>query len=407
MSLAAALEMAVGLVFLYVLLSLIATWINEGIAAVFQLRAKALENAIENLIKDPKLLTGDYVKKRKKELEGKTKTYETFIGKFYGHPIIKVLGKEEAVRKDKFIDSFVERKRGPSYIASDTFASVALSIMLDEAQKKIEIERYRNRGDGNHKENGCSKTTVDDYTQKTGEELAALIAKIPYENAREALLTFYKNGATTGEKLRAEVEKWFDQEMDRLSGWYKRRAQLFALIIGVVLALALNADTLLVADALYRDPKLRTGVMEYMARSAELYEPHGVDAVAAAEPGGGEPTSTPPEEGQAVDIPVDDIRKALVELDYPMGWTTNAPRSMLMKERAESAGQPGWTGVARGWAGKTLGWLITALAVSMGAPFWFDLLGKLVNLRSSGVISTKEEKPREESGRQQEEIQAK
>ncbi len=312
MSLSAALETAIGLVFLYLLLSLIATWINEGIAAVFQLRAKALEKAIENLIKDPRLLTGDYVKKRKKELEGKAKTYETFIGKFYGHPIIKVLGKEEAVRKDKFIDSFVERKRGPSYIASDTFASVALSIMLDEAQKKIEIERYRNREDGGHEENECSKTTVDDYTQKTGEELAALIAKVPYKDAREALLTFYKNGATTGEKLRAEVGKWFDQEMDRLSGWYKRRAQLFAFIIGVVLALILNADTLLVADALYRDPKLRSSVMEYMARSAELYEPLGVDAAAAAEPGGGEPTSTPPKEDQAVNIPVDDIRKALV-----------------------------------------------------------------------------------------------
>jgi hypothetical protein len=398
MSLSAALETAIGLVFLYLLLSLIATWINEGIAATFQLRAKALEKAIENLIKDPKLLTRTYMQKRKEELKGKARTYETFVGKFYGNPIIKVLGKEKAVRKGEFTDRFVRRKRGPSYIASDIFASVAFSIMLDEAQKKIEIERHRKQGDGDLNEGEDSNTGVADYTTITGEELVELISKIPYADAREALLSFYKNGATTGEKLRAELGKWFDKEMERLSGWYKRRAQLFAFIIGVVLALALNADTLLVADALYRDPKLRSSVMEYVERNAALYEPPRIEGAADPELCGDEPSTTPSEEDQDVDIPVDEIRKTLEDLDYPIGWTTFAPRSILMRERAESADQPGWTGVARGWAGKALGWFITALAVSMGAPFWFDLLGKLVNLRSSGVIPTKEEKQDETLG---------
>ena len=40
----------------------------------------------------------------------------------------------------------------------------------------------------------------------------------------------------------------------------------------------------------------------------------------------------------------------------------------------------------RGWnlAAMLLGWFIMGLVCSLGAPFWFDLLGKLVKMRGSG-----------------------
>jgi hypothetical protein len=42
---------------------------------------------------------------------------------------------------------------------------------------------------------------------------------------------------------------------------------------------------------------------------------------------------------------------------------------------------------------KLIGWLITAGATVLGAPFWFDTLKKLVNIRGTGVNPA--EKPAE------------
>jgi hypothetical protein len=36
------------------------------------------------------------------------------------------------------------------------------------------------------------------------------------------------------------------------------------------------------------------------------------------------------------------------------------------------------------WLTKVLGWFVTGLALSLGAPFWFDLLGKFMNIRGAG-----------------------
>ena len=74
-----------------------------------------------------------------------------------------------------------------------------------------------------------------------------------------------------------------------------------------------------------------------------------------------------------------------------MGWqpeleklNKNLPQNLL-----------GWGYIA---AVKIVGILLTTIAVSLGAPFWFDMLNKLVNLRSTGVKPKKsEDKEKEEA----------
>jgi hypothetical protein len=39
------------------------------------------------------------------------------------------------------------------------------------------------------------------------------------------------------------IENWFNGTMDRVSGWYKRKIQIFVWGIGLVLAVMFNADT--------------------------------------------------------------------------------------------------------------------------------------------------------------------
>jgi hypothetical protein len=341
MSISAILEVAIGLVFLYLSLSLIGTWINEWIAGLLKLRGEALKQAIRNLLKDPPACLKDPEQYLQDHPE-----YKCLVDKFYDHPVIKVLGKEK-VDKNTGSTTVV---REPGYIPPPTFATVALDVLLKE--------------------------TDPDWASKTGNELKALIETVPHPETREALLTFWEAGARDVQSLSKDVETWFNSTMDRLSGWYKRRAQRWSFIIGLVLAIGLNIDSVIVVQTLWREPELRASVTAYV-------EQHGDEFA--------------PPEGKVV-IPVDDIRGALASLELPVGWTTYAPRTKDMVraaetaktkengQKAETAGQSEVLAVFAGWSLKGIGWLITALAVSQGAPFWFDVLNKVVNMRASGVV---------------------
>jgi hypothetical protein len=150
--------------------------------------------------------------------------------------------------------------------------------------------------------------------------------------------------------FRVSIEKWFDDAMDRVSGWYKRKAQLIILGLAVVICFALNVDTFAIANGLYRDTALRTSLV--VAAEAQAQQPI---------PGEAEP-----------ELDVSELSGELSELGLPIGWS------------AQDGDARGVPSDFVGWIVKLLGVLFTALAVALGAPFWFELLNRLVNLRSTG-----------------------
>ena len=313
-------------------LSLIGTWINEWIAYVLNLRGVALKQAIRNLLKDPPACLKD-PERYSQDNPG----YKCLVDRFYDHPVVKALGKEKIDENT----GFTTVVREPGYIPPRTFAMVALDVLFKERDP--------------------------DWASKTQNELKGLIETVPNPETREALLTFWEAGARDVQSLGKDVEIWFNSTMDRLSGWYKRRAQRQSLIIGLVLAIGLNVDSVVVAETLWREPELRASVTAYVEQQSDKFAPP---------------------EGEEV-IPVDDIRGALASLELPVGWTTYAPRTKDMvpaTRPAETAGQNRVLAVFAGWSLKGIGWLITALAVSQGAPFWFEVLNKVVNVRASGVV---------------------
>jgi hypothetical protein len=177
--------------------------------------------------------------------------------------------------------------------------------------------------------------------------------------------------------LRTQVEQWFDHEMDRIAGVYKRVSQYMMLILGVVLALALNVDSVRVARTLWETPALRTAVADQAAQA--------VTQPAAAQPNGGKP---PPAAGSAAPTagattpaadstkPVPDASKAVSQVSssyqaleatqIPFGWDTR--KALRQQVSFMTVG----------------GWAFTAAAVGLGAPFWFALLQSLVNVRAAG-----------------------
>ena len=265
-------DVAIGLVFFYVTLSLVCSSIQEILAAVFGLRARNLRRGIVNLIGNEYALA------------------------LYGHPLIKGLRKPG---------------RLPSYLKPEIFATALLEVV---AQAK------------------AGKPAFD----LSAKELREMIARIdPYNPTRGLLLGLMDAADSRVGKLKRRVAEWFDAAMERVGGWYKRQVTWFLLAVATVVTLAVNADTLRIAEQLWRDAALRGAV----AAAAE--------AAVAAE-----------------DLSRLDER---AELDtFPLGYADGFP------------------GVAGITARMIVGWLLTIAAISLGAPFWFDLLGRIARLRTAG-----------------------
>lgn len=141
--------------------------------------------------------------------------------------------------------------------------------------------------------------------------------------------------------------------MDRLEGLYKRWAQTILFVVGLTLAVVSNASAYGVATQMWSDPVTRAAVTEAAAGVAAGEAPAGPDTLR--------------EVAEEVD--------QLDETGLPVGWEG---ADSVWSAIDSIPDQPG------GWLGSLLGWLATAFLVMLGAPFWFDLLTKLVALRGTG-----------------------
>src|SRR5271157_2039379 len=188
------------------------------------------------------------------------------------------------------------------------------------------------------------------------------------------------------------METWFNDAMDRLSGTYKRQVQLTAFLVGFILALVLNVDSIYVASSLWREPTLRQAIIA----SASSYSNQN-----QAAPGAVPPSSSAVTAMQSIPL----LQQQLQVLNIPFGWNTapfntgGKPCSLVPFVANTAWGIPSRTsqglpickGISNlpvdvtGWLGKLLGFVITAAATAQGAPFWFDLLKKMINVRSSGT----------------------
>ena len=190
--------------------------------------------------------------------------------------------------------------------------------------------------------------------------------------------------ATDTEALGTEVAKWFDQSMDRVAGWYKRKTQLVLLAIGVVIVVWANANVIRYASALSVSSSAREIVVaaaelivnpsaspETSASPAASTSPAASAGAASAEPA---PSGSP-----TVGLTTDQALADLTQLGFAIGWDPSAPPGDSRHVPARLEEVPAALGA------NLLGWLFTIAAVSMGAPFWFDALKNLVNLRGAGA----------------------
>jgi hypothetical protein len=209
------------------------------------------------------------------------------------------------------------------------------------------------------------------------------IAALPKGDLRQTLLVFLQDAEGDLDKFRAHVERWFDDAMDRVGGIYRRLTQYVMLSLGVILAVSFNIDTIYLVQKLTHDQNLRDSLATTAENAAKQSTPTS---------GSGSPFDQLKAQSAVLD-----------SLGLPIGWDfgCDGPQSWLQRhvtcaqpDRPAEGPQVAPPARTQSFALGLLGWIITAIAVSLGAPFWFDLLQNIVSLRAAGTKPNRADDPR-------------
>jgi hypothetical protein len=316
-----ALDVFIGLAFLYFLLSIVASSINEAIASILGLRAKTLEKGI-------------------RELLGSREAAD----QFYSDIRVKALSRST-------LFSFLRGDK-PSYIPSRVFALALLDTVAPALAAPPGDEAAPGKGLV-----GPSGAAAPKYNLlEAAEKFAATVSN---DSVRTMLRDALAEAGTKGEKVSVSLEHQFDEAMQRVSGWYKRLTQLILFAIAIALVAGMNADSFTIGQRLWKDDILRNAVVSQA--SATVTSGHAACAGTASQTA-----------AQTAAKCVDQVK----QLNIPLGWSkATAPKTV----------QSG--------LGKGLGLLLTAFAILLGAPFWFDTLSKLAQLRGTGRASANPSTP--------------
>lgn len=292
------LDVIIGLVFVYLLLAILCTAANEWVAAMTRRRGEMLRKGIRQLLENQPSHGQD--------------DKEAFLREFYKHPLIT---------------SIMHDEKHPTYLSPRTFAAVVTDLLTPAKPGQI----------------------VFDDLEAGGKEL-------PDGQVKRSVLALIQRSNRQLEMAQNSIEGWFNDAMDRVSGWYKRRTQIWTLIIALALTLVANADTIHIARQLWTDPVLRAAVVEEAKVRAQKPRPT-ISVEYKDEDDPTNPTVTRNEGNQLSDKERDLLGQLL-------GWHDPIRDSLRPQV--------------------LLGWLLTVLALSLGAPFWFDLLNKFMNVRFAG-----------------------
>ena len=233
------------------------------------------------------------------------------------------------------------RRSLPSYISSRSFAEAVADLVIPDKSGRTNMAEIQE--------------AIGRLPDPLGTSLGSL--------AKAA------NGDMT--RFRDSVEHWYDDHMDRVSGWYKRRTTWITFGVGLILILLLNINAITIGRALYSDSAARTAVSTLAAKSAPCpssQDPKNQDQQNCLE---------------RLEHQVSDAAQA----GLPLGWGI-VPACAQPKAACSLWERYGITPPGDGSPWQVilflLGFLATIVALAPGAQFWFGLVVKLNSLRSTG-----------------------
>ena len=276
------LDMALGLILVFLTVSMVVSAVQEVCSSILRVRAAALERGLARFLTDP------------------SGTTTALLDEIKSHPLITTLGSKSVFPG---VSSFA------SYIPPEAFSNAVISVASKALPATATAADIMN----------AVKTWADGHNT------------IPFAQGVSDLVVTAETDVDT---LRQTLETWFNGAMDRIGGVYKRESQIMSIAFGLLVAAALNINAFHIVQQLQANETLRLQI-----------------AAAATKFGG---AANPP-----------DLKLAITSIWDLIGWTHPV-------------------NIAEGVKAGVLGWIVTGLASALGAPFWFDLLKQVVNVRGTG-----------------------
>ncbi len=496
-----AIDVSIGLILIFLLYSLLATTIQEMLSSVFAFRARVLSKGVERMLNDePSTLheTFEHSFSRWRKFFSwimslffytKSTGRCTLADRFYAVPLIKYQGASKLFRK-------------PSYITAGNFSRTLMQILLDCGQGSTDTEKIKDAISSNgvispEKFNSkvndfaeqrkisikdfsesdvielfnstpvlaANKKLLDHFKKSMAEINKAVSHETCYaefckqireyqksnllieEETRKQLQTFYDQSKGDLDKFQYYLEDWFNNTMERVSGWYKKRTQVRLFIWGLILAMAFNIDTFQIVNHLSHDENAReagVGLAGTLKNDLQEQQQQRADTGKSLNEYGAAiktsfqntqrandvfSISYPWEETDSIRAlnemlkkkyelftqaklyghPGDSILKDSVMIRYDAWQQTkyilvndtgkvhlDSIRKINIKQQAALYAAAGVQYKPQVWTWhsklsyvfsftKLMSFLVTALAISLGAPFWFDLLNKFINMRGTGA----------------------
>lgn len=429
MSFFAIVELSIGMIFAWLFMSVSAMFLQEWFAGLLQWRPKMLEKTLENL-------TGS----------------KTDNAQLYSHPLIQSLHSgPNSANKPSYIPSkqfslavmdMIQNAPTEAYQIQYTIFDIITELekqkpknyqkAIEKLHSAIDYTQKAIAANGNSESSRNALEVVKQIIRQVESEFPKVKTILQKkfsdysERQKSNPLTDENNGLTTGlsalgltspnfqrslnalsldtgsdlssldrslNQYRENIETWFNNTMDRLNGWYKRRAQYLAFFIGLTLAIIFNIDSFELANKLWKDPTVRE-VIAIQAAEVVKSNSDGIENI-------------DPNDVWTLAMQID-------QLNIPVGWIgsplpMSSDGSVFMgdniqkrcalspKSSVELSGlslgdycypiiNTPVTNDIYGWILKFFGFFVTAVATAQGAPFWFDILKNLVNIRSSGSV---------------------
>jgi hypothetical protein len=371
------LDTLISLTLIYALLSVLVSILIEWWNHRQKSRAQMLHQSILQLLKDPLNLDYGYL--------------------FYSHYTITGLKSTE--------------NRPPQYISSSTFADVLIDIISQQAKKMQPIQQ----------------SIVDDLkiftaTVNTNSPTTVMqgfvlgLDTMKNSPFKELLLSLVDKSGENYDNLKSLLENWYNDYMDRVTGWYKTAQQSKFVFFGFVVAIALNVDSLHLLKIISLDPQFRKTLVAQAENVVNQYETDTLKSILTDEKIRfylNNDTTTAKKGKERLTkivsmldsvtktnyLKIDSTMWTIEQLNIPVGWSQNTaplswrwgsckdstaneskPTSSLAAYNEErNHPQDCWTIVKY-----FLGICLSGISLSFGAPFWFDLLVKFVNIRRAG-----------------------
>jgi hypothetical protein len=276
-------DVAISLSAVYVAFSLLASYVQERIAAWFHVRADQLSVGLEKILGDP-----------------------TLRDQLYAHPAIDAPTDPSGTRK-------------PSYISAEQFTTAMVGLLT---QGKAVVQG----------------------TQTALSDLEHQLSTLPDSRMKMQLMALWNQAGGEYTRFLQGLGNWYNDEMDRLSGWYRRYAVAWLFFIGLVLAIFFNVDTI------------------------QLVRSFAVAPLAI----------------RAVSNPEDVAKQGFANAAVGWAFVPCTRVSTLGTSDQKASALRCIPNDKASIALKVLGLLLTAIAISLGAPFWFDLLKSFINVRNTG-----------------------